>query len=126
MLAWPLGKTRDLAPPACAGVTLLELMTVVMIVGILSADRAYRATALYVMRAHRTDAKNALLRIATNQERFYLANRTLRHARRSSCAAGFPTTSRSAALYALTITVHDATTFTATATRSARRRKAST
>ena len=30
----------------------------------------------YTMRAQRTDAKTALLRIATNQERFYLTNRT--------------------------------------------------
>jgi len=57
-----------------AGVTLLELMTVVMVIGILAiiAVPSYRQ---YSMRAQRTDAKTALLRLATNQERFYLANR---------------------------------------------------
>ena len=57
------------------GVTLLELMAVVMVVGILSmiAVPSYRQ---YVMRAQRTEAKTALLQLQTNQERFYLANRT--------------------------------------------------
>ncbi len=57
-----------------AGVTLLELMAVVMVIGILGiiALPSYRQ---YVMRAQRTEAKTALLRLQTNQERFYLANR---------------------------------------------------
>jgi type IV pilus assembly protein PilE len=54
-----------------AGVTLLELMLVVMVIGILGviALPSYRQ---YVMRAQRTEAKTALLRLQTNQERFYL------------------------------------------------------
>jgi len=57
------------------GVTLLELMAVVMVIGILGviAVPSYRQ---YVMRAQRTEAKSALLQLVTNQERFYLANRT--------------------------------------------------
>jgi type IV pilus assembly protein PilE len=57
-----------------AGVTLLELMAVVVVIGILGmiALPSYRQ---YVMRAQRTDAKTALLQLQTNQERFYLANR---------------------------------------------------
>lgn len=53
------------------GVTLLELMIVVVIVGTLAvaAVPAYRG---YTERAHRTEAKSALLRLATNQERWYL------------------------------------------------------
>lgn len=49
-------------------------MAVVMIIGILGiiALPSYRQ---YVMRAQRTEAKSFLLQIATNQERFYLANR---------------------------------------------------
>jgi type IV pilus assembly protein PilE len=56
-----------------AGVTLMELMIVVVIVGILAAIGvpSYRQ---YAMRANRTEAKSALLQLATNQERFYLQN----------------------------------------------------
>lgn len=55
------------------GVTLLELMAVVAIIGILAAIAvpSYRN---YVMRAQRTDAMSALLRIAAAQEKFYLQN----------------------------------------------------
>jgi type IV pilus assembly protein PilE len=57
------------------GVTLLELMAVVMVIGILGmiAIPSYRQ---YMIRAQRTEAKTALLRLQTNQERFYLTNRT--------------------------------------------------
>ena len=68
---------RELSGPwkrQMAGVTLLELMAVVVIIGILGmiAIPSYRQ---YTMRAQRTDAKTALLRLSTNQERFFLANR---------------------------------------------------
>lgn len=55
------------------GVTLIELMIVVIVVAILGmiAIPSYRA---YTVRAHRTEAKSALLRLATNEERFYLQN----------------------------------------------------
>lgn len=55
------------------GVTLLELMAVVAIIGILAAIAvpSYRN---YVMRAQRTDAMSALLRVAAAQEKFYLQN----------------------------------------------------
>lgn len=55
------------------GITLLELMAVIMVIGILGviALPSYRQ---YVMRAQRTEAKSFLLQLATNQERFYLAN----------------------------------------------------
>ena len=56
------------------GITLLELMAVVMVIGILGiiALPSYRQ---YVMRAQRTEAKSFLLKLQTNQERFYLENR---------------------------------------------------
>ena len=53
------------------GITLLELMIVVMIIGILAAV-AYPNYRDYAARAKRNEAKAALLQIATNQERFYL------------------------------------------------------
>jgi type IV pilus assembly protein PilE len=57
------------------GITLLELMVVVVIIGILTAI-AFPNYREFVARAKRTEAKALLLEIATNQERFYLnANR---------------------------------------------------
>jgi type IV pilus assembly protein PilE len=97
-----------------AGVTLLELMAVVMVIGILGiiALPSYRQ---YVMRAQRTEAKSALLRLQTNQERFYLANRTY-GGTANLAALGFPTGQTENGSYALTIAGEDATTYTATAT----------
>jgi len=55
------------------GVTLLELMVVVVIIGILSAI-AFPNYRQFVERAKRAEAKAALLKIATNQEKYYLQN----------------------------------------------------
>jgi len=57
------------------GITLLELMIVVVIVGILAVI-AYPNYREFAARAKRNEAKAALLKIATNQERFYLQNNT--------------------------------------------------
>jgi type IV pilus assembly protein PilE len=58
-----------------AGITLIELMIVVVIVAILAgiAIPNYRA---YVMRSNRTDATIALTRLAAAQEKFYLQRNT--------------------------------------------------
>ena len=55
------------------GVTLLELMAVVLIVGILGtfAVNSYRG---YLLRTNRTEARMALLQIQANQEKFFLQN----------------------------------------------------
>lgn len=65
--------TKVLNARYAAGVTLMELMLVVAIVGLLAiiGVPTYRQ---YMMRTHRTEAKSALLRIAADQERFYLQN----------------------------------------------------
>lgn len=57
------------------GITLMELLTVVALIGILTsiAVPSYRA---YIERTQRTDATSALLRVASAQEKFYLANNT--------------------------------------------------
>ncbi len=53
------------------GVTLIELVVVMIIVGILAAVAipSYRN---YVIRSQRSDAKDALLALATQQEKHYL------------------------------------------------------
>jgi len=55
------------------GVTLIELLIVIVIVGILGsiAMSAYRN---YVMRANRTEARMALLAIQTAQEKWFVQN----------------------------------------------------
>lgn len=55
------------------GVTLLELMIVVVIVSLLAVF-SYPSYREFAARAKRNEAKAALLMAATNQERFYLQN----------------------------------------------------
>ncbi|MBT8103438.1 MAG: type IV pilin protein [Gammaproteobacteria bacterium] len=55
------------------GVTFMELMIVVVIVGILTAI-AFPNYREYVTRAKRSEAKAAVLKCAANQEKFYLQN----------------------------------------------------
>jgi type IV pilus assembly protein PilE len=95
-----------------AGITLLELMTVVVVVGVLSmiALPSYRQ---YVVRAQRTEAKAALLQLATSQERFYLANRTYSA---DPEQLGFSDDRTERGTYALAIAGADATGYVATAT----------
>ena len=57
------------------GITLLELMIVVVIIGFMAVI-AYPNYREFAARAKRNEAKAALLQIATNQERFYLQNNT--------------------------------------------------
>jgi len=96
------------------GVTLLELMVVVVIVGIL-ASIAYPNYREFVSRAKRNEAKAALLQIAQNQERFYLQNNTYTT---DMTQLGFPvdpfiTDTES---YSVRVTAADANDFTAVAT----------
>jgi type IV pilus assembly protein PilE len=99
-------------PRKAAGVTLLELMIVVVVMGVLAVIGVptYRQ---YMQRTHRTEAKSALLRIAAEQERFYLQNNTYTN---NLAALGFPGAVSENAVYTLAIPAANATAFTATAT----------
>jgi len=96
-----------------AGVTLIELMIVVVVVAILGviAVPSYRQ---YTLRAHRTEAKSALLKLQANQERWYLQNNTYSD---DPQALGFADGKSENGVYTLTITSADLTAgYTATAT----------
>jgi type IV pilus assembly protein PilE len=97
------------------GVTLIELIVVMVIIGILAAIAipSYRQ---YVMRSQRADAQAALLALATAQEKFYLQCGTYATAfgAASSCADGevaFSAVSEKG-WYDLTIPAANATGFT--------------
>jgi type IV pilus assembly protein PilE len=94
------------------GMTLIELMAVVMVIGVLGmiAIPSYRQ---YTMRAQRVEAKTALMQLQTNQERFYLQNHTYSD---DPGELGFVGDITERGAYALTIEDADATGYTATAT----------
>lgn len=94
-----------------AGLTLIELMVVLLIVGILAAAAvpSYRQ---YVIRAHRTEAKTALLRLAANQERHYLHNNTYTD---DLALLGFGTGVSDNGVYTLSVPIADTTTYQAIA-----------
>ncbi len=96
------------------GVTLLELMIVVVIVGILAAI-AYPNYRDFTARAKRNEAKAALLKLAINQERFYLSNNTYTT---DLTDLGFATDCpliTDSTTYSVCITAADASNFTAVA-----------
>ena len=94
------------------GVTLLELMIVVVILGILTAI-AYPSYRQFIERAKRTEARALLLRIAVDQERFYLQNNTF--GTMAQLQYDEPQITDSDA-YSVTITANSASNFSATAT----------
>ena len=96
------------------GITLIELMIVVVVVSILAAV-AFPNYQEFSARAKRNEAKAALLQIATNQERFYLNNNTFTQ---DMTALGFsadPFTTDTGS-YVIVVTSADATNYSATAT----------
>lgn len=60
-------------PRGMRGMTLIELMTVIVIVAVLGsiAVSSYRN---YLMRTNRTEARMSLLRVQSAQEKFFLQN----------------------------------------------------
>jgi len=100
------------------GVTLIELMIVIVVVAILAsiAVPSYRQ---YVLRSHRVEAKTALLNLAAAQEKFYLVNNDYAESGELTTAPpgglGLSATTERG-WYTVAITVSSATAFTATAT----------
>ena len=100
------------------GVTLIELLIVVVIVAVM-ASAAMPNYGRYMLRAHRVEAKSALLNLATAQEKFYLQNN--RYAGQSALASappdglGLPGTTGNGR-YSIAIIVASTTAFSATAT----------
>jgi len=72
------------------GVTLIELMIVVVIASILMAIAvpSYKA---YVLRSHRVEAKTALLDLAGREERYYSTSQTGAFYTNLNTALGYPT-----------------------------------
>lgn len=97
------------------GITLLELMIVVVIIGILTSI-AFPNYRDFVARAKRTEAKSELLRISANQEKFYLQNQRFG----TLSELGYPgnTISSESDTYSITVAADPtwAEGFTATAT----------
>jgi type IV pilus assembly protein PilE len=100
-IATPCRPYRRRGRTNAAGVTLIELMVVVMVIGILGiiALPSYRQ---YTMRTNRTEGKTALLRLATNQERFYLQNRT--YSANVDAGIGFNSATSENGVYAIALT----------------------
>lgn len=99
------------------GVTLIELMLAVAIVGILAAI-AYPSYSRYVLSSHRTEAQAALTRIANLEERYFMDTNsygTLQDLHLTATSAAIYTTDNG--YYQVSITPSSATyTLTATAT----------
>ena len=104
------------------GVTLIELLVVMIIVGILAAVAlpTYRQ---YVMRSQRSDAKDALLALATQQEKYYLQCNTYATAIAAAVNCGAGELQGSAVSkngwYDLAIDAADATSYSVSATAKA-------
>jgi type IV pilus assembly protein PilE len=96
------------------GVTLMELMVVVVVIGIL-ATLAYPNYRQFVARAKRTEAKSALLQIASMQERFYLQNNTYTTDMTNLGFANAANQPSDSGTYVINVTDADANGFTAAA-----------
>ena len=94
------------------GTTLVELVTVVAMVAIL-AMIAYPSYLQYLQRARRTEATAALVRLAANQERFYLQNRTYTN---NLAQLGFPDGQTESGYYLISIPLANAADYQVVAT----------
>ncbi len=105
------------------GVSLIELIIVLLIVSIL-ASVAYPSYRSYTRRAHRTEAKTALLQLQVAQEKYFLQNNAYAPTLNTdNLGLGYTsqTPETSNGYYTLNYTVgNPATTYTVTATANAK------
>ena len=97
-----------------SGITLIELMIVVVIVSILAAI-AFPNYQEFSARAKRTEAKAALLQIKINQERFYINNNTFTQDMTQLGFSADPFTTDTGS-YVIAVTAASPSDFSATAT----------
>jgi type IV pilus assembly protein PilE len=105
------------APHGIHGFTLIELMIVVAVIGILTAI-ALPSYQRYIEKSRRVDAKNAILDLASREERYLSVNSTYSN---SATALGYGSAfplainSTGTSYYNLNVTNATATAFTAIA-----------
>ncbi len=97
-----------------SGITLIELMIVVVVVSILAAI-AFPNYQEFSARAKRNEARSALLQIKINQERFYLNNNTFTQDMTLLGFSSDPFTTDTGS-YVIDVTAASPSNFSATAT----------
>ena len=95
------------------GFTLIEVLTVVVVVGLLAAV-AYPSYSSQIVKSRRADAKQALVELAQKLERFYTENSTFVGA--SLGSSGIYGTTSAGGYYSLAISTQTASGYTITAT----------
>jgi len=114
MTFWKLMQYRSVKPVKQFGFTLIELMVVVAVIAIL-ASIAFPSYQNYVLRAGRTDARDALLNIAQQLERHYTQNNSY------TSFSGAPANSP-AGLYSISVSI-EPSRYTVTATAGTKQSK---